>query len=740
MSSSVLGHRHPPLLPSATTNNLRKRSGMKSKQQQPLLPSSVPSYDVPADVKDDHSEGRRSRAVRRLSWGIFQVAYEAPVRHLSLSRLRESLRDLRDSAPSAGRLLVEIYSTARTPVTVHLLAGMVLMVAPAFSLYLSASVLAIVEETVISRQMTDLHVSMLQVLVFMWLFLAVMSTLANRIMAETAFTLKGHLRAHFLPQLVNASLRLDLAALQSRKAMRSLPAEYAFEIEVPGYKFFHEIVTRLRNFLTVVAEVGVLLMVISRRGLHEAQLLAFFSLMLPAVMLLKPNTGVGGAGYVFWTPNVNFYYLAALYKIAFSHHFRSTLARDGMCSYIAEEYRRISGALGYLNVETVSIAMTIQVRWYWDLISLIVDYPLAICALILPWADPLSSLVTMVLVQHATTTLQQSIYQLRGNPEPDTLVDVLGWAKDLYEAVALDSELYRGKAQYPDKKRSDRAGMKVSFRNVSFKYQADGPLALSDVNFEIAPGSLALIVGVNGSGKTSLLSLIQRLQEPSGGEIRIDDKPIAKYDVDSLRGAMACLSQDEDMYPLSLRQNMLMGAEGDESTKTLEAAAKMGCASQLIDRLPRKFDTVLDPAAVIAQSAQGCGHGHISAAVMSELEEHGHNVMQTSVSGGEKQRLAATRLFARLLNLKDRVKLIVCDEATGAMDPCAEKEILHQLKGLRHEKTVILVTHRFGGLVKEADVILVMKEGRLVQRGTHTELMRDGGEYAEMYRAQIGLL
>jgi hypothetical protein len=78
--------------------------------------------------------------------------------------------------------------------------------------------------------------------------------------------------------------------------MRSLPEEYGFEMEVPGFRFFHEIVTRLRNFLTVVGEVGVLVTIISRRGFHEAQLLVFFSIMLPAVMLLKPTSGVGGAG------------------------------------------------------------------------------------------------------------------------------------------------------------------------------------------------------------------------------------------------------------------------------------------------------------------------------------------------------------------------------------------------------------------------------------------------------------
>ncbi|KAJ7707623.1 P-loop containing nucleoside triphosphate hydrolase protein [Mycena rosella] len=705
--------------------------------KQPLLPSTVPSYSVPSEDKTSEPAVRRSEDVRRFTWGIFQVAYGAPVRHLSLSGLRESIRDFRHSAPSAWRLLVAIYRTARTPVTVHLLAAMLLIIAPAFSLYISASILGIVEESVVSRTITESHVNVLQVLVFMWLFIAVMSTLAHRIMADSVL-LKGYLRHNFLPQLVDASLRLDMAALQNRKALRSLPEEYGFDMEAPAFRFFHEVITRLRHFLTVVAEVGVLVMIISRREFHEAQLLAFFSFMLPAVMLFKPSTGVGGAGYVFWTDNVDYYYLAALYKLAFSHHFRPTLERDGMRTFISQEYRRVSNALGYMNVETLTIQAAIQVQWYWDILhSLIVDYPLALCALVLPWGNPLSSLVTMVIVQHATMTLQQSIYQLRGNQGPDTLAEVFGWAERLYEAVAFESELHRGTVKYPQ--RAEAKGMEVKFDKVSFSHRPDGPCVVSDVEFTIPAGSLALVVGANGSGKSSLLSLIPGLQQPSKGEIHIDGRPLGEYDIESVRGAMACLSQDEDMYPLSLRANMLMGAtpnpEGDAAL--LKDAAAHGCATSLIERLPAKWDTILEPASVSQQCMQGCGNGYISTATMNELEAHGPSFAQTSVSGGEKQRLAATRLFARLLRLGERVRLIMCDEATGALDSCAEREILKNVKKLKGRRTAIFVTHRFGDLVKEADIILVMKEGRVAQSGTHAKLMtEEGGEYAKMYNAQ----
>lgn len=178
--------------------------------------------------------------------------------------------------------------------------------------------------------------------------------------------------------------------------MRSLPSDGNYDLEVPGNVFFDEINKRLWNTLTVLALAGVLLLVIFRRGVYEARLIVFFTILPPAVMFLKPTTGTGGAGklltlflmrfgtlmnrrtgYVFWTENKDYYYLAALYRLAFAPQFRKTLARDGMCAYIAEEYRRVSEALGSANVPALMIGMYMQVEWYWLVVqSLVVDHPL----------------------------------------------------------------------------------------------------------------------------------------------------------------------------------------------------------------------------------------------------------------------------------------------------------------------------------------------------------------------------
>ncbi|KAJ6609248.1 P-loop containing nucleoside triphosphate hydrolase protein [Mycena sp. CBHHK59/15] len=374
----------------------------------------------------------------------------------------------------------------------------------------------------------------------------------------------------------------------------------------------------------------------------------------------------------------------------------------------------------------MTIQQAIQVQWYWELLhSLVIEYPLALCALALPWTGSLSLLVTMVLVQYATVTLKQSIYQLRGSQGPDSFADVLGWAEHLYEALALDTKLYTGKVKYPISS-SKPEGMKLSFRNVSFRHGEGGPLAVSRVSFDIQPGSLALIVGVNGSGKSSLISLIPRLRELSGGEIRIDDKPMTDYDVASLRQAMAGISQDEDMYPLTLRENMLQcekcGPELTEEPALIDQAAEMGGTYQFIHKhvetkrneRVEMLDAVLDPAPVAGQSMEGCGNAHITRAAIRELEAN------------------------------TPIRLILCDEATGALDPLAEDNILKNLTDMKGTpgtkqpgKTIVLVTHRFAHLAQKADVILVMKEGKLIQQGKHEDLIREQGEYAAMYNAQV---
>ena len=219
--------------------------------------------------------------------------------------------------------------------------------------------------------------------------------------------------------------------------------------------------------------------------------------------------------------------------------------------------------------------------------------------------------------------------------------------------------------------------------------------------------------------------------QPSSGDVYIDDKLITEYDINQVRNAIAILSQDERMFPLSLRDNMLMGLterawrlnsqEPQHSTeKLVERASRLGGSWDIMRNVG--LDTVLDPVRVIRQSTECVGNGKVARAAYDELDRCAATVKPVKISGGERQRLLAyvvnpvsysslfnfwcsTRLITRILDNND-IKLIVVDEPSSALDPIAERDLFKTFMQMRKGRTVIFVTHRFKHLVDHADLIL----------------------------------
>ena len=239
-------------------------------------------------------------------------------------------------------------------------------------------------------------------------------------------------------------------------------------------------------------------------------------------------------------------------------------------------------------------------------------------------------------------------------------------SKTLYETIdEVPNE--RIPTAYPTST-SDAAGMKISFkyvqsldfhivddlaqnRHVSVTYEGRHETrtinAVADVSVDIEPGQLVVIVGQNGSGKSSLLKLLPAIMQPSSGDVYIDDKSIVEYGIDKVRNAMAILSQDERMFPLSLRDNMLMGLterswrlNSQQSTeKLVERAARLGGSWDIMRSVG--INTILDPARVIRQSTECIGNGKVDRAAYDELDRCAATVMPVKISGGERQRLLA---------------------------------------------------------------------------------------------------
>jgi len=242
----------------------------------------------------------------------------------------------------------------------------------------------------------------------------------------------------------------------------------------------------------------------------------------------------------------------------------------------------------------------------------------------------------------------------------------------------------------------------IVFDQVSFAYPDTDRTAIDRVSLAIRPGEVAALVGPNGSGKTTLVKLLCRLYDPSEGRISIDGVDLRDVRVVDLRRGLSVIFQDYAEYQLTARENIWLGNVAlDEGDTAVEAAARDAGADDVIAGLPEGYATRLGK-------------------VFEDGEE---------LSIGEWQKVALARAFVR------SAEILVLDEPTSALDPIAEWNVFERIRERAEGRAVILISHRFS-TVRMADSIHIMDHGRLVESGTHDELLALDGRYARMYDVQ----
>jgi ATP-binding cassette subfamily B protein/subfamily B ATP-binding cassette protein MsbA len=238
----------------------------------------------------------------------------------------------------------------------------------------------------------------------------------------------------------------------------------------------------------------------------------------------------------------------------------------------------------------------------------------------------------------------------------------------------------------------------VSIENVSFGYQPDRPV-LQDVTLSIRSGQTIALVGATGAGKSTLASLVPRFFDPSQGCVRVDGHDVRSLRVRNLRKQISLVPQETFLFPISIAQNIAFGNPG-ASRDEIERAAEAANAAEFIRELPGGFDSVVG--------------------------ERG-----ATLSGGQKQRISIARALLK------NAPILILDEPTAALDTVTEQKILDAMRRLMTGRTTLIIAHRLS-TIRNADQIAVLEAGRIVELGTHEQLLRLGGIYSHFSNTQTG--
>lgn len=244
----------------------------------------------------------------------------------------------------------------------------------------------------------------------------------------------------------------------------------------------------------------------------------------------------------------------------------------------------------------------------------------------------------------------------------------------------------------------------IELKNVSFGYNEKDGYILKNISMKIDPYSKIAIVGYNGAGKTTLIKLIMRLYDPSEGEILLDGVNIKEYNVEEYRRKIGTVFQDFKIFAATVKENVLLDFAENGSDESVRTAIEKSGFSQRLETLA----------------------GGLSANLTTEFEDDGVNL-----SGGEGQKLAVARVFYKNANL------IILDEPSSALDPIAEYHLNHSMLTAAENKSVVFISHRLS-TTRIADRIYMLENGRIIEEGSHSELLKSGGKYAEMWEVQAG--
>jgi subfamily B ATP-binding cassette protein MsbA len=350
------------------------------------------------------------------------------------------------------------------------------------------------------------------------------------------------------------------------------------------------------------------------------------------------------------------------------------------------------------QVSQATVDASLKARRVKALLSPIVAITVALCTAIVLWRGSALILAGAMTVGALTVFLSYLNKFFKPVQDLATMTNAIAQSAVAVERIRgiLDADTII--PERPDAREPQALTGEIEFDHVAFAYDADAPV-LTDVSFHIKAGQMVGVVGPTGCGKSTVVSLIPRFYDSTAGIIKIDGADIREYKFHALRDQIGYVLQETVLFEGSVRDNIAYGAKGVTEEKILEAA-KLANADEFIARMPHKYDTMVG--------------------------ERGE-----TLSGGQRQRIGIARAVIR------NNPILILDEPTAALDTESESLVMEALERLMKGRTVITIAHRLS-TIRDADKIIVLKEGVVAEQGTHDELIARGGVYAELYEIQFG--
>ncbi|TFK38612.1 P-loop containing nucleoside triphosphate hydrolase protein [Crucibulum laeve] len=678
-------------------------------------------------------------------WDLYEDIQPEFARVPGASRF-ESLFEMANALPYVWRMMKDIGSIRACwfLLSIYLAIEFVASLLPAVALWYSGQLLKIVQ-TAVDERTVDTH------LLFKVAFGRFVCSLITRLLRYSkqrlAVPLNVRIKQYYSVHIFHAMARLDVPTFDDAAVQRQL--EQSFPPNSRSSIAWDTVVMALHMLSTALqltSQLSVLVGVL--RDQRDGPLLAVLSFAHALFQWSTVRKAFISAGvWAATTKDPDYIRNEGLKRAIAEPSHRKEIVAGGMWPYLLSQYQHGVNIIADRAGDFFEAASAHRTRDRLSFSSMLQDpfkelpqIVFTLRAVQYPAAIPLS-LASLNLITQTTQSFTYILFNLFD--ETGSIADKLASVRKLYEVGNIPNRIVDGNIPFPEDTASIEQGLSIEFRNVSFSYPGSTPdeWALRNVSFKIEKGQLCVIVGANGSGKSTILKLVARLYDPSEGTILINGLDIQTLRLADLRRATSVLFQDYTHFPLSIRDNIALGAPDPKpSMDDVHEAARLGGAEELVQRLPDGFDTYLERPVRDYYSGLPEGTTTLFGRPVDYSRVRGMGGMDANggreMSGGQMQRIALSRTFMRSVVSETSVGLLLFDEPSASLDPTAEHDLFNRLRQLRGSKTMVFSSHRFGNLTRHADLILYMNDSVIVEEGTHDQLLRRDGEYARIWKLQ----